>query len=58
MSPSLLAVLTTIAQAFGLALEAVVDAVRAAHPELDTAPLPDLDEVDRARDEARRRLGA
>ena len=57
MSPALLAVLSTVAQAFGLALEAVVDAVRAAHPELDTELLPDLDAVDKARDEARQRLG-
>lgn len=57
MSPALLAVLTTVAEAFGLAVEAVVDAVRAKHPELDAAPLPGLEAVDAAREEARKRLG-
>ena len=58
MSPAILAVLTTVAEAFGLALEAVVDAVEAKHPELATAPLPGLEAVDAARDEAHKRLGA
>lgn len=57
MTPALLAVLTTVAEAFGLALEAVVDAVRAKHPDLDAAPLPDLEAVDNAREDAHRRLG-
>jgi hypothetical protein len=56
VSPTLLAVLTTVAEAFGLALEAVVDAVRAKHPELDAQPLPGLEAVDAAREEAQRRL--
>ena len=57
MSPALLAVLTTVAEAFGLAVEAVVDAVKAKHPELDAQPLPGLGAVDAAREEARKRLG-
>lgn len=57
MSPALLAVLGTVAEAFGLAVEAVVAAVRAKHPELDTQSLPGLEAVDAAREEARRRLG-
>ena len=57
MTPALLAVLTTVAEAFGLALEAVVDAVRAKHPELATTPLPDLADVDKAREDAHKRLG-
>lgn len=57
MSPALLAVLGTVAEAFGLAVEAVVDAVKAKHPELDAQPLPGLEAVDAAREEARKRLG-
>ena len=57
MSPGLLAILQTVAEAFGLAVEAVVDAVRAKHPELDTQKLPGLEAVDAAREEARKRLG-
>ena len=57
MTPAMMAVLQTVAEAFGLALEAVVDAVRAKHPELATAPLPDLSDVDKAREDAHKRLG-
>ncbi len=52
-----IALLVALARAFGLVATDVVAWARGMHPSLNDVPLPPLDEVDAARDEALRRTG-